>query len=134
LIAQSAEDANLVLLQRKGNQVVIDNDPVNIRNWRVDQILTSDLFGLESARSPNTAKLLDERTKILSKKQPSGRDEKRLKALESQIGELPVGETPRPRKNGHFRPLTASPSFLRNNRAGRFFSFPPKPTRCRCCG
>lgn len=94
LIAQAAEDANLVLLQRKGNQVVIDNDPANIRNWRVDQILTSDLFGLQSARSPNTAQLLEERTKILSKRTLSGRDEKRLKLLESQIGELPVGETP----------------------------------------
>ncbi len=94
LIAQAAEDANLVLLKRKGNQVIIDNDPANIRNWRVDQILTSDLFGLESARSPSTAKLLEERTKILSKRALSGRDEKRLKTLESQIGELPVGETP----------------------------------------
>ena len=94
LIAQAAEDANLVLLKRKGNQVIIDNDPVNIKNWRVDQILTSDLFDVESARSPGTAKLLEERTKILSKRTLSGRDEKRLKALESQIGELPVGETP----------------------------------------
>jgi predicted ATP-binding protein involved in virulence len=94
LIAQAAEDANLVLLKRKGNQVIINNDPVSIKNWRVDQILTSDLFDVDSARSPSTAKLLEERTKILSKKQLSDRDEKRLKALESQIGELPVGETP----------------------------------------
>jgi hypothetical protein len=94
LIAQAAEGANLVLLQRKGNQVIIDNDPANIRNWRVDQILTSDLFGLESARSPGTAKLLEERTKILSKRTLSGRDEKRLKQLEDLIGELPVGDTP----------------------------------------
>ena len=50
LVVQAAADANIVLLRREGDHVVIDNDVERIQNWRVDQILTSELFGLESAR------------------------------------------------------------------------------------
>ena len=49
LVVQAAADANVVLLRREGDHVVIDNDVKDIHGWRVDQILTSDLFGLESA-------------------------------------------------------------------------------------
>jgi hypothetical protein len=64
---QSAAGANLVLLKRRGDSTIIDNDPVSVKNWRVDQILTSDLFGIDSAHSQETQKLLKERTRILSK-------------------------------------------------------------------
>jgi hypothetical protein len=70
LIVQAAEDANLVLLRREGDHVVIDNDPVRLRNWRVDQILTSELFGLESARPPQIEEPLKERREILAKAKP----------------------------------------------------------------
>jgi predicted ATP-binding protein involved in virulence len=94
LVVQAAQDANIVLLQREGNHVVIENNVEAVRNWRVDQILTSDLFGLESARPPETDRLLDERTKILSKSKLTKKDRERLKKLEEEIGELPTGETP----------------------------------------
>ena len=48
LVAQAAADANLAVLHREGDHVVIDNEVDNIRNWRIDQILTSDLFGLRN--------------------------------------------------------------------------------------
>jgi hypothetical protein len=38
LIVQAAGDANIVLLRREGDHVVIDNDPEVLRNLRVDQI------------------------------------------------------------------------------------------------
>src|SRR5262249_20242655 len=46
LIVQAATEANIALLKREGDHVVIENHPETIRGWRVDQILTSDLFGL----------------------------------------------------------------------------------------
>ena len=94
LVVQSAVDANIVLLRREGDHVVIDNDVETIKNWRVDQILTSELFGLESARPPQSDAAMAERNKILSKARLTKADEKRLEELERQIGNLPMGETP----------------------------------------
>ncbi|MBX3397229.1 MAG: AAA family ATPase [Gemmataceae bacterium] len=96
LIAQAA--ANLAVLRRVGDHVIIDNDVEYIRNWRVDQILTSDLFGLDSARPPHIAKLLAERDAILGKAKLTKADEKELKRLEAEIGELPVGESKQQRQ------------------------------------
>jgi predicted ATP-binding protein involved in virulence len=93
LVAQAAADANLVVLRREGDHVVIDNDVENIRGWRIDQILTSDLFGLESARPPRLATLLAERMQLLTKKELTNGDQNRLKEIEAEVGELPTGET-----------------------------------------
>jgi predicted ATP-binding protein involved in virulence len=48
LVVQAATDANIVLLRREGDHVIIDNDVKKIHGWRFDQVLTSDLFGLEA--------------------------------------------------------------------------------------
>jgi energy-coupling factor transporter ATP-binding protein EcfA2 len=93
LMVQAAGDANFALLRREGDHVVIDNDPEVLRNWRVDQILTSELFGLESARPPQIEEPLKERREILSKAKLTKADEKRLAELEKAIGDLPAGET-----------------------------------------
>jgi len=93
LVAQAAADANLAVLRREGDHVVIDNDLGHIRNWRIDQILTSDLFGLETARPPQIEDKLRERGKLLSKSKLTAKDQKRLSELEAEIGELPMGET-----------------------------------------
>jgi len=93
LVVQGAEDANIAVLRREGDHVVIDNDVEAIRGWRVDQVLTSDLFGLESARPPRLDQLLAERTALLSKPRLTRQDKTRLQQLESDIGELPTGET-----------------------------------------
>lgn len=96
LVVQAASDANVVLLRREGesDHVVIDNNVKDIHGWRVDQILTSDLFGLESARPPHLEPLLAERTKILSKSRLTKKDKARLEEIETEIGALPTGETP----------------------------------------
>jgi len=94
LVVQAAEDANIVLLRREGDHVVIENHMEPIKNLRVDQILTSELFGLESARPPQVSPALEERKKILSKARLTKADRERLAALEAQIGDLPTGETP----------------------------------------
>lgn len=98
LVVQAAANANLAVLRRVGDHVEIDNDVDYIRNWRVDQILTSDLFGLDSAWSPQKTKLLVERDTILSKPKLTKADEKKIADLEAKIGELPVGETQQQRR------------------------------------
>lgn len=93
LIVQAATDANIVLLKRKGAQVFINNDPEIIRNWRIDQVLTSDLFGLETSRRPDVQKMMDDRKNILSKKNISDVDKTKLNKIEKNLGELPEYET-----------------------------------------
>ncbi len=94
LIVQAAQDANIVLLRKEGDHVVIDNDTEHIRNWRVDQILTSELFDLPSSRSASLDPLQAERTELLSKSKLTAKDRARLAEVERQIGNLPEGETP----------------------------------------
>jgi predicted ATP-binding protein involved in virulence len=93
LVVQAAAEANLAVLRREGDHVVIDNDLGGIRNLRVDQILTSDLFGLETARPPQIEALLRERQSLLAKPKQTAADKRRLEELEAQMGELPMGET-----------------------------------------
>ncbi len=93
LVVQAASNANIVLLRREGDHVVIDNDVKAIRGWRIDQVLTSDLFGLESARPPYLDAAFAEREKILSKSRLTKKDKARLRELESEISNLPYGET-----------------------------------------
>jgi predicted ATP-binding protein involved in virulence len=93
LVAQAAADANLAVLRREGDHVVIDNDVDNIRNWRIDQILTSELFGLETARPPQIEGLLAERKQLLAKPDLTTADKKRIQEIEEKLGELPLGES-----------------------------------------
>src|SRR2546423_2010075 len=92
LIVQAATDANVVLLRRESDHVVIDNDVKAIHGWRVDQILTSDLFGLESARPPQLDSLLAERTPILSKAKLTKKDSERLEKIQEETGCMRTGE------------------------------------------
>jgi len=92
LIVQAATDANIAVLRREGDHVVIDQSFKGIRGWRIDQVLTSDLFGLESARPPEFDEVLKERKKILTKSRLTKRDKEKLAALDAQMGELPSGE------------------------------------------
>jgi energy-coupling factor transporter ATP-binding protein EcfA2 len=98
LVVQAVPDANIALLRRKGNYVEIVNDVDEIRNWRVDQILTSDLFGLGTTRSPKVQKLIDERNRILAKKRLTIHDRERLGELDSEIGRLPTAANPEDQK------------------------------------
>ena len=98
LVVQAAEDANIALLKRKeveggDDYVEIHNDMEPARNLRVDQILTSDLYGLGSARPPRLDDLMEERQKILAKSELTEEDEERLDEIEQKIGDLPSGET-----------------------------------------
>ena len=51
LIARSFLDANIIVLRRSGDHTEIVNDPFLVRDWTLDQLVTSELFGLPSSRS-----------------------------------------------------------------------------------
>ncbi len=94
LVVQAAQDANIVLLQREGDQVKIinNNDLEIIENWRVDQVLTS-VFEMPSARPAKIEPLLQRRKELLTKPKLTASDRAELKELEAKIGTLPTAET-----------------------------------------
>ena len=93
LVVQAATNANIVLLRREGDHVVIDNNPLSVLGWRTDQILTG-LFGLPSGHSVEIEELQKQRRKLLSRAKLTKTDKGKLKKIESQMGDLPVAETP----------------------------------------
>ncbi len=90
LMAQSSLDANLAVLQRSGDHAVILNDPSVIKSWRLDQLVTSELFDLESARSPEMEKRQKRRTELLEKPGLSPEDQVELAELDQMILEMPT--------------------------------------------
>jgi predicted ATP-binding protein involved in virulence len=91
LVVQSApKDANIVLLRKKEDHVVIDNELASVQNWRLDQILTSDLFGVDSARGNEAEKKLEERKRLLGQKDLTKDEKKRLEELNSFVHKLPT--------------------------------------------
>jgi energy-coupling factor transporter ATP-binding protein EcfA2 len=95
LFVQAAVGANLVVLRRdeQSRRVIIDNDVDRIANWRIDQILTSDLFGLSTARPPQIERAMQLRKTILMKEKLDEADRQQLDQIERQIGGLPTGES-----------------------------------------
>ncbi len=89
------ENANIVLLKREGNQIVIHNNQEkgHIHHWRLDQLITSDLFDVPGARSPQFDELLQQREHILAKDQLSPQDEEELETIGQQLSTLPIAES-----------------------------------------
>jgi predicted ATP-binding protein involved in virulence len=91
LVVQGAgRDANLVVLQRQKGEdgktvIVADNDPVRVQGWRLDQIVTSDLYGLASARPPEYAALFEERSALATKIGRSPEEDLQLRELTRRI-------------------------------------------------
>ena len=93
LIVQSApQDANIVLLKKEGDHVIIDNDIKSVRNWRLDQIMSSDLFE-DSARNPEIEKWLEERRILLQKKELSPEETLKLNELNEKAHSLPTADS-----------------------------------------
>jgi hypothetical protein len=95
LVVQAATGAkaNLAVLRREGDHVVIDQSFKGLRNWSVEQLLTSELFGLESPWPPTFDKLLARRTELLEKAKLTKSEKAELKDLDEQIASLPPGNT-----------------------------------------
>ena len=93
LMAQSSLDDNVAVVRRSGDHAEIVNDPTVIRAWRLDQLITSDLFGLDSARSPTVARQQQERAALLEKPKltPAERDE--LDRLNEEALAMPTEES-----------------------------------------
>ncbi len=93
LIVQSApHNANLVLLKKQGNEVVIDQNTDNVRNWRIDQILSSELFELP-ARNQEVEDKLERRRQLIGQKKLTAPEQEELDYLNAFAESLPYAES-----------------------------------------
>ena len=103
LVVQTAADAGNIAVLRPVEgpdgkmQVIIDNEPENIRGWRLDQILTSDLYGLP-LRSENVEALLHRRTALLSKPRLTPKERAELAELNAFVHSIPTEQNPEDRR------------------------------------
>lgn len=98
LMVQSAPCANLVVVQKDNDEVRIINEPDVVRSWRVDQILTSELFGVPASRDRATEKLFKEKESLLDKPSLSTAEKARLSKIDSEIAALDTAESAEDRK------------------------------------
>ncbi len=98
LMAQSSLDANLAVLQRSGDHTEIVNDPTVVKSWRLDQVITSDLFDLHSARPPQVEKWQRRRAELVEKAELSQKELTELAKLDQKALELPTRESAEDRK------------------------------------
>lgn len=94
LMAQAFLDANLAVVLRENDHSIIDNDPAVVANWRIDQIVTSELIGLSTPWPAEVDALFKEQSRLLAKSQRSGEENARLKVIEAQMLELPTERDP----------------------------------------
>lgn len=96
LMVQAALDYNyaVVSFDDSEDRLIIRNRPEELDGWRVDQILTSDIFGLESARGIKYDELIAEHRKLMALKRPNKDKRERIKEIEDDLKQIPTGEDP----------------------------------------
>ena len=81
LLAQSYLDLNLVVVRQEGSQAIIERDSNVVRTWRIDEVVTSALYEIESVYSPEIGRELRERTELLQKRRLTPANKRRLEEL-----------------------------------------------------
>lgn len=95
LMAQTYLDANLAVVRlevrpgdAKVKQATIINDPKVVQEWRLDQVITSELFGFESARPPDVEEKLLRRVELVSKRKRTAAENAELETLDAYAESL----------------------------------------------
>ena len=94
LMAQVSLNARLVVVQNVDDRAIICSDPVIVNEWRLDQVVTSDLFGLRSARSPNVERILHRRLELIEKRALSENEREELEHLNRIARDMPTETLP----------------------------------------
>ena len=83
-----------MVLRQVKDHVEICNDPIDVRGWRADQILASELFDEVPLRSRDVQEAMNERIQLLSKPTLTDSEYARVKELNDVVESLPVGSSP----------------------------------------
>ena len=93
-MAQDALNANLAVIHVRDGEATIVSDPAVVKSWRLDQILTSELFGLPSARAPEIETKMRRRIELGQKRRLTKAERTELNELHRFVHDLPTAETP----------------------------------------
>lgn len=94
LMVLAMPDANIALLRREGDHVTITSNPDDVRGWRVDQVLASELFDNQPSRDVVTQTNLETRRKLLLKEAPTAAERRKLNSLNQWAASIPTADTP----------------------------------------
>jgi energy-coupling factor transporter ATP-binding protein EcfA2 len=91
-VAQAATDGGLIVLRPSGPQgtVRVERPVESVKGWRVDQILTSPLFGLDTTRDEETESLIRAHADLVAKRtwgKLSAAEKKQLARLEESLAD-----------------------------------------------
>jgi hypothetical protein len=78
LIAGSLPRTSVLRFRRENGRVVAGPPPESLKGWRVDQILTSPLFGLQSGRESETERQLLTYTELAGRDDLDEKDQRKL--------------------------------------------------------
>jgi energy-coupling factor transporter ATP-binding protein EcfA2 len=82
----------VVRLTSEGSEII--NDPIAVGEWRLDQVVASDLFGFVSARSHDAEQKLEQRRHLVSKVELTPEETAELERLDRYALELPTASSP----------------------------------------
>lgn len=99
LCLRGLEDGEVAVVRRNDNgKVVIISDLPSVKGLRVEQLLTSEHFGLGSTEDPEVDALFGEYYRLRAKRRPTAAERTRIGELEQRLGELrQMGNTERER-------------------------------------
>lgn len=99
LVLRGMDASEIRTMERgKDGSIEIATSAASVAALSIDQLLTSDLFGLDSTADPTYAALLDEYYGLLSLRRRTGEQEDALSTIEATLGRRsPVGQTRRER-------------------------------------
>ena len=93
LMAQDALDTNLAVVTNCSGQSEIESKPAIVKTWRLDQVLTSDLFGVQSSRPVHIQRSMERRAKLVQKDKLTKSEQNELKELDALVESLPTAES-----------------------------------------
>ena len=93
LMAQDALDTNLAVVKNCSSQSVIESNPAIVKTWRLDQVLTSDLFGVQSSRPVHIEKFMERRARLVQQDKLTKSEQNELKDLDALVESLPTAES-----------------------------------------
>jgi predicted ATP-binding protein involved in virulence len=94
LIVQASADENIVVLKRVGDEVHILQNPVDVRGWRTDQILRSEMFGLPIDRASDVQQHYERQRELTHLTNRTEAEEQELREVNALIDALPFADTP----------------------------------------
>lgn len=92
--AYEEQQIDLMLFRKSEDEnVIIDVADHTIKNWRIDHVLMSPYFNLNSTRPAKLDEFMQKRKDLIMKGELSEDDKNYLEYLKNELGFLPTGET-----------------------------------------